>query len=100
MSLVSIDKAVIEQAEQEPVAKFLENNLVVENERVEKSGHRVLEIREEELLRIMEIYAAPIRTKDMTDDEIDALIDEACDSQMPYDMFARAVIAKFKEKNK
>ena len=46
------------------------------------------------------LYTASVRTKDLTDDEIDALVDSACESQMPMDMFARAVIAKFKEKNK
>ena len=46
------------------------------------------------------LYAAHVRTKDLTDDEIDALVDSACDSQMPMDMFARAVIAADREKNK
>ena len=92
--------APVQQAEQEPVAKFLEDNLVVENERVGKSGHRVLEIREEELLRIMEIYAAPVRTKDLTDEEIlKTNKTELPDCQDLVD-FARAVIAADREKNK
>ena len=45
------------------------------------------------------LYASPVRIKDLTDDEVDALIDEACDSQMPYDMFARAVIQEYRRKN-
>lgn len=45
------------------------------------------------------IYAAPLRTKDLTDYEIVRLYDESsmCDSEMIS--FARAVIAAFKEKN-
>lgn len=96
----------MEHTSQEPVAKFLEDNLVVENERVDKSGHRVLEIREEELLRIMEIYAAPVRTKDLTDDEIERALDAAKVPELPdgyksVDLeIARAVIAADREKNK
>ena len=47
------------------------------------------------------IYAAPVRTKDLTDDEIHKLV-----KQVRFDgmtdrtfQFTRAVIAKFKEKN-
>ena len=49
------------------------------------------------------LYAAPVRTKDLTDDEImkinvdTASIVPTCDRQFH---FARAVIAAFKEKNK
>ena len=49
------------------------------------------------------LYAAPVRTKDLTDDEImkinvdTASIVPTCDRQFH---FARAVIAAYKEKNK
>ncbi len=44
------------------------------------------------------LYAAPIRTKDLTDDEIDRIAAES--TGLLYLDFARAVIAAFKEKNK
>lgn len=46
------------------------------------------------------LYAAPVRTKDLTDDEIDALIDRAWDKQMSMPEIIRAVIAADREKNK
>lgn len=53
------------------------------------------------------LYFAPVRTKDpchplqdLTDDEIDALIDAWMDTAEDYPEFARAVIAAYKEKNK
>ena len=45
------------------------------------------------------IYAAPVRTKDLTDDEIDVLWDSCGDLTLKY-KFARAVIAADREKNK
>ena len=44
--------------------------------------------------------AAPVRTKDLTDDEIDKLIEHAWNYQLPLPEFARAVIAKDREKNR
>lgn len=45
------------------------------------------------------LYAAPVRTKDLTDDEIYPLYNEpSCDKEAIE--FARAVIAAYKEKNK
>ncbi len=43
--------------------------------------------------------AAPVRTKDLTDDEIDVLWDSCGDLTLKY-KFARAVIAADREKNK
>ena len=45
------------------------------------------------------LYAAPVRTKDLTDDEIDAFIDRAWDKQMSMPEIIRAVIAADREKN-
>ena len=77
---------VADQAEQEPVVKI----------------HKYNEFQTLDSLNLpigTKLYAAPVRTKDLTDDEIDALVDSACESQMPMDMFARAVIAADREKN-
>ena len=47
------------------------------------------------------LYAAPVRTKDMTDDEIDEIFEvNRTVGRLFQRDFARAVIAKFKEKNK
>ena len=48
------------------------------------------------------LYLAPVRTKDLTDDEINELWLTHGKGQMMYihEKFARAVIAKFNEKNK
>ena len=129
------------QAKQEPVAKFLDDNLVVENEWIDSKSYRILEIREEELIRLMnlyashhvqepvgyvyekdvagigmrkdvqftkhvevgtDLYAAPVHTKDLTDDEILLELglheDNSFSRQAIID--ARAVIAAYKEKNK
>ena len=49
------------------------------------------------------LYAAPVRTKDLTDDEIEWLVVDTLETWNSKDTmkdFARAVIAKYKEKNK
>ena len=47
------------------------------------------------------LYAAPVRTKDLTDDEIWEIADRL-NRHLPafHNEFARAVIAAYKEKNK
>ena len=83
----------MEQAEQEPVA-IIEKEAGFETE-VYATGHAA-SLPD----GVFKLYASPVRTKDLSDDEIDALVDSACDSQMPMDMFARAVIAADREKNR
>jgi hypothetical protein len=92
----------VQPVKQEPVAKFLEENLIVETERVDNTGHRVLEIREEELFRLMPLYAAPVKRQwvDLTDDEINKLIQAWHKSDDGLFDYASAVITAFKEKNK
>ena len=46
------------------------------------------------------LYAAPVRTKDLTDDEIFQFQKEIQYADVDPITFARAVIAKFKEKNR
>ena len=102
--------APVQHVKQEPVAKFLEDNLVVETERIDNTGHRVLEIREEELLRLMTLYAAPVERQwvDLTDkeqieiegsDEVEGEdYNSGYTAYNPYAIMDLA-IAKFKEKN-
>ena len=49
-------------------------------------------------------YAAPVSAKrewvDLTDDEVDKLLDRAWDVRLPLPEFARTVITAFKKKNK
>lgn len=47
---------------------------------------------------VFKLYAAPVRTKDLTDDEIDRIAAES--TGLLYLDFARAVIAADREKNK
>ena len=73
-----------EQAEQEPVVKI----------------HKYNEFQTLSSLNLpigTKLYAAPVRTKDLTDDEIFNL--NECESSADI-AFARAVIAAYKEKNK
>lgn len=81
---VLIPNPLAKQAEQEPVAKVLEG------------GYEVFVF--DRLPEETPLYAAPVRTKDLTDDEIDRIVAES--TGLLYIDFARAVIAKFKEKNK
>ena len=51
----------------------------------------------------MPLYSHPVRTKDLTDDEIEGLVEEKLDTWNSKHMmndFARAVIAADREKNK
>jgi len=86
----AIRSARIEQAEQEPMGYH-----VTAGRRI-SDGMQVVFGKDEIL------YAAPVRTKDLTDDEIYKLV-----KQVRFDgmtdrtfQFARAVIAAYKEKNK
>ena len=83
-----------EQAEQEPVARYYGEKLV--------KGSRVFELIDRNLAPDTPLYAAPVRTKYLTDDEI-ADIRMSIVAYEPVEwgrVFARAVIAKFKEKNR
>ena len=94
----ALREALAEQAEQEPFAyEVWDKNdqvLILIYASYLEEFHW---IEKDDIAR--KLYAAPVATKDLTDEEIDALVDSACDSQMSMDMFARTVIAAFKEKN-
>ena len=75
-----------EQAEQEPVVKIHKYN------EFQTLGSLNLPIG-------TKLYAAPVRTKDLTDDEISRLWYDSSYGDSGID-FARAVIAKYKEKNR
>lgn len=83
-----------EQAEQEPVAEILVNDkdvIVLWHKTARQLGHQA------------KLYAAPVRTKDLTDDEIDKIatdLDEEDPDEGYWRDFARAVIAADREKNK
>ena len=74
--------APVQQAEQEPVAwiKLNEDGVYIED------------------VTGFPVYAAPVRTKDLTDDEIDAVYEEW--GAIPYTAAIRAVIAADRRKNK
>ena len=46
------------------------------------------------------LYAAPVRTKDLTDEEIVEIMKQPFNRREYLEQFARAVIAKDREKNK
>lgn len=92
-----------EQAEQEPVIGAYE----VVNEKGDEwslvypaAVHRYKSIPEERITQTF--YAAPVRTKDLTDDEIESIVDGVGAYEVGYwhYAFARAVLAAYKEKNK
>ena len=81
----AVEKALAEQAEQEPVAWMNEErNTITWNELYPN---------------MTPLYAAPVRTKDLTDDEIDAIPFNVHQTNGDL-IFARAVIAADREKNK
>ena len=87
-------EALAEQAEQEPVGevKILRMN-------TDDSKFHYVEC--QHLPEGTKLYAAPVRTKDLTDDEIVSVL-EYYDHEWDETTFAiaRAVIEKFKEKNR
>ena len=92
----------LEQAEQEPVAWILtdaDGTMDFDCQPTIKPTQNDYDaLREGETFT--PLYAAPVRTKDLTDDEIyKANQTEIADSQYLVE-FARAVIAKDREKNK
>ena len=97
-----------EQAEQEPVYAFRRKGqdsfCTCDKERYEELADKPW------MFEVTTFYAAPlaqqdthathvVRTKDLTDDEIYTLYSEPCSDREMID-FARAVIEKFKEKNR
>ena len=84
-TITAMREALAEQAEQEPVA-WMDGMGRFHKYRLQRDW--------------IPLYAAPVRTKDLTDDEIlKTNKTELPDCQDLVD-FARAVIEKFKEKNK
>ena len=103
-SITALREALAEQAEQEPVVKYYGEKLV--------KGSKVFALLDRDLAPDTLLYAAPVRTKDLTEDEI---IDEL--NKRKFDWvavrsttyiidsaeikeFARAVIAADREKNR
>ena len=84
----ALREALAEQAEQEPVghlceASFGRGQVFWFNKPADNTP----------------LYATPVCTKDLTDDEIDSIWNSCGDLTLKY-KFARAVIAAYKEKNK
>ena len=78
-AITALRKASAEQAEQEPVCIDWDT----------KTDEPIMG------------YAAPVRTKDLTDGELDIFVSEkTMDMRMTLREFARAVIAADREKNK
>ena len=83
----ALREALADQAEQEPVAWMDDDKWFTRNkDAAKKFGGNWTPL-----------YAAPVRTKDLTDDEIRKLWSDA---ELDITWFARAVIAAYKEKNK
>ena len=104
-ALAAIREQKAELEKQEPVAWALSHSFGLEF----SSKYPMQETKEaaEQMARqhmgavvVTPLYAAPVRTKDLTDDEIDAFIDRAWDKQMSMPEIIRAVIAADREKNK
>ena len=86
--VTALRKALAEQAEQEPVADIV----------YDEFGPRIILRKSiKELPDGMQLFTAPVRTKDLTDDEIREI--EMSVEPFAID-FARAVIAADREKNK
>ena len=90
----AIEKAKMRKAEQKPVA-------VVEITYGREPECYVTGNIDDFPEGVFKLYAAPVRTKDLTDDEIASIGSELAAKNCVSDIaFARAVIEKFKEKNK
>ena len=87
-----VNKMVAEQTEQEPVVKYYGEKLV--------KGSKVFALIDRDLAPDTLLYAAPVRTKDLTDDEIDGVMWIGGLTQKNIRKFARAVIAADRSKNK
>ena len=86
--LKQINDAPVHQAEQEPVGRWNWNEAKFEwLTKFDYYKHHMTPL-----------YAAPVRTKDLTDDEIEAI--HGCPPAEWVRRFARAVIAADREKNK
>ena len=93
---VMIPNPLAEQAEQEPVAW-------IEIERGIPMFVRFADKYKPNCDGFIPLYAAPVRTKDLTDDEIEWLVVDTLETWNSKDTmkdFARAVIAADREKNK
>ena len=89
---------VLEQAEQEPVAWSWEKDGKVINAFISKPYDRDGYFAKKGYFSKPLIYAAPVRTKDLTDDEIDEIFAEY--GTIPNTKAVRAVIAADREKNR
>jgi len=100
-AITALREALAEQAEQEPVGYW--------DGKFSKGGASALyEVPQESAFGYhyenYPLYAAPVRTKDLTDDDLEKTYDEICrnasSSERLLFRYARAVIAAYKEKNK
>ena len=89
--MAALEEALAEQAEQEPVVKYYGEKLV--------KGSKVFALLDRDLAPDTLLYTAPVRTKDLTYEEVVEVIKD-----LPFNnsrvMDAMAVIAAYKEKNK
>ena len=103
----------LEQAEQEPVADPYNGDdgpgFDYEFHEKLKAGLHLMSFDEQKLWNAgwdaaKAFYAAPVRTKDLTDDDLEKTYDEICrnasSSERLLFRYARAVIAADREKNK
>ena len=86
--LMDKNKALAEQAEQEPVGWYKPSDFVL------------YRTKPDDVFVYIPLYAAPVRTKDLTDDEIYKLADDVDWAAGAYLGFARTVIAADRSKNK
>lgn len=100
-AITALREALAEQAEQEPVAYFLDVKAGF------SSKHLYEQVSDEYKndADVFPLYAAPVRTKDLTDDEISGswystTSNIPAEGMMQQQRFARAVIAADREKNK
>ena len=87
----ALREALAEQAEQEPVGEM-----------IDKAGYKGAAWYLEPPTTGTQLYASPVRTKDLTDHEIDAIDDANWENENKtwnIKKFARAVIAADREKN-
>ena len=85
----------LEQAEQEPVGEVVMESMGVGDAQIVRfrMNGRIPPVG-------TKLYAAPVRTKDLTDEELREIMKQPFNQREYLEQFARAVIAADREKNK
>ena len=98
-AITALREALAKQAEQEPVAWMVTMENQDGTRKTFPLSGRYKDVRDTcDFGDPVPLYAAPVRTKDLTDDEIDEIWTQTPWSEVFH--FARAVIAADREKNK